>query len=365
MPLKQETRRALREATPGESRTVSDGVESGIIGSAVAVRASSLKVGTLSRVEGWGAHSFLDLPEPTRAVEAVKACASWLVLREYLETGKVTIASANYCDRRGLCLACDGWRALGLLRKYGPVVADLLRSGEHAYMLTLTVPSAPSWLVAATATEREASEGGRSPMGNSGSFGRECQSLLGQQLLLWSSFGKLWARAKMRGTGPLGLVLGALLSMETTWNSAHGWHAHLHGVLILQRGRRVDVKELRREWERMTRGNQIRLSWLKSEADLVEVLKYATKPAKPESAEAAIPFPLVAHVATRGLRLVRSYGVLHGLVGDHEPTASEVVHEAAEAGSLPFREWLCRWIGGRYAIEREVGVDQDLREAIR
>ena len=366
MGPKQETRGNLWQGSSGESRTGSKGVECGITNSPVCRRASRLKVGTLSRVEGWGAHPFLSLDDPGKAVEAVSSCASWLVLREYFETGKITISGANYCDRRGLCLACDGWRALGLIRKYGPVVRDLLKSGEHCYMITLTVPSAPSWMDrAGTGPEREAFGGARAFSRSVwGAFARECQSLLGQQSLLWSSFGKLWGRQKRNGTGPLRCVLGALLAMETTWHPSNGWHAHIHGVLVLQRGRRVDVSELRSEWQRMTRGTQIRLSWLSKEADLVEVLKYSTKPAKADDPEAAYPYPLVSHVATRGLRLVRSYGVLHGLVGDHEPTASEVVQEAAEAGSGPFREWLCRWVKGRYWLDCEVGVPEDLAEAI-
>lgn len=364
MGPKKETRGALPEAPSGDENHLGSGDDAGFTNSPVCRRASRLKVGTLGRVEAWGAHPFLGLPEPETAIEAVRGCASWLVLREYLETGKLTISAANYCDRRGLCLACDGWRALGLIRKYGPVVRDLLKSGEHCYMITLTVPSAPSWMATASESERVASAGGRSPSALAGAFGRECKSLLGQQSLLWSSFGKLWARAKMRGSGPLRCVLGSLLAMETTWNPANGWHAHIHGVLVLQRGRRVDVSELRSEWQRMTRGTQIRLSWLSKEADLVEVLKYSTKPAKADDPEAAYPYPLVAHVATRGLRLIRSYGVLHGLVGDHEPTASEVVQEAAEAGSGPFREWLLRWVKGRYWLDCEVGVAEDLAEAI-
>jgi hypothetical protein len=268
------------------------------------------------------------------------SCGAWLALREYLVTGKVAVSSANFCDVRGLCLLCDRARARALLRRYVPRIWQGHNRQVDHYMMTLTWPP-PAGTVRSTAAGAASS----SPM----CLGLERASLRESIAAGAEGLRKLWNRAKKKHQGPFRNALGIVASLEIA-HSGEYWHPHFHCVVTMRHQTIIEVTELRREWEKLTGGRQLRLDRMKDESDLVEVLKYSIKPAS--DSEASAGFPLTWRVIARQTllkaRLIRSYGVYQGM-GDVEDLS---------IGAEPedYLDWIFSWTGSDYRFAYRTGT---------
>jgi hypothetical protein len=167
------------------------------------------------------------------------------------------------------------------------------------------------------------------------------------------AWGKLWARRKMRGTGPLRDVLGAILSVEVKLGTGGKWHPHFHILITMPRKCRVSASELRHEWDILTGGRQLRLDPLLQESDVVEVFKYAVKPADLDSIGRAD----VAGILTRfeiyqvlkGARLLRGFGCYFD-VQDVDLSQPEIIDDPGQWVDLIFR-----WMGADYQLWQILG----------
>jgi hypothetical protein len=253
-------------------------------------------------------------------------CGTWVLVREYLSSGDTRVKGGNWCKKHLLCPLCASARAKRNVQTYG---AKLSALGGKQYMVTLTWPSP---------------------------VGRDLASLRASIELGLCAFRKLWNRRKVaiarkmrEAGGPLRNVAAVLLALEVAYTEAHGWHPHLHGVLVVPSGSpRVDARELREEWALLTGGNQIELSHLKSEADLLEVLKYTSKPgALPGEESYAVQLVL------GGRRTIFTFGDLRAVPEDDY---AELDPESGE----DYIDWLLQWAGRHYDVSRhEAG--QELR----
>ncbi len=189
--------------------------------------------------------------DATAVLEAARKmayCGSWVWLRDYIEHHKVRMVRAAFCNKRNLCTFCDAARSRRVIAQVMPKVQALHKRKLNSYMMTLTIPSGPH--------------------------------LLPLVVVLFTSLRKLWLRKKVNKAGALRHVLGMIASLELTRNRiTRHWHAHIHAIITLELGRRVDARELRADWSAYNGGIQVDLKPIKDpQRDLVEVFKYMLKP---------------------------------------------------------------------------------------
>jgi hypothetical protein len=247
-----------------------------------------------------------------KAGDAMHHCGLLLHFRQYVGVPDARLIKADFCMKHLLCPLCSAARAHKLLRRYTPAVFG--QQGVNHFMVTHTWPSG---------------------------------SDLGERLALGQDgLAKLWMRKKRKNQGPFKDVLGMISSTEVTKGEA-GWHPHFHNLVTLPKGKRIDVVYLRQEWDKLTGGRQIRIDPIKSESDLVEVLKYALKPLdltkKTGIIEDQIRDRVQAFVELSGRRLLRSYGCYFGM--DVEP--DKLTEEELD---LPFLDFMFRWCDRSYRV---------------
>lgn len=262
------------------------------------------------------------------------SCGRYLAFRHYLETGKFQLISGYYCNKHMLCPCCSAARSRRLLGKWLPRLFDS-KAAERTrhYLVTLTWP--PPQIPLAVA-------GG--PLG-------EIYKLRANLAVGVKAWGQLWKMRKNRSSGPLRDVLGAILAVEVT-KGPGGWHPHFHILLTMPKNRRVDAVELRQAWQLRTGGNQIHLDVLRNETDVVEVFKYAVKPADlgadGKVDQEAVKTRLLIWEALAGRRFIRGYGGYYN-VQEPDLTEQETVEDLGEWVDLIFR-----WTGEKYEFDREI-----------
>jgi hypothetical protein len=259
-------------------------------------------------------------------------CGHFLEFRHYVETGQLKLSVGNYCNIHMLCPCCAAARSRRLLAKYLPVLFDTRHSySRRHYMLTLTWPP-PS--------EKLASDAGPGDLKASLAIGIK-------------AWGKLWARRKMRATGPLQEVLGAILSVEVTKGPSGKWHPHFHVLVTMPRKSRISAVELRHEWSILTGGRQMRLDPLLQESDVVEVFKYAVKPDDLDKCGQAssngVRTRFEIYQALKGARLIRGFGCYYN-VQDVDLQERESVEDLGKWLDLIFR-----WSGLDYKLHHVLG----------
>lgn len=266
--------------------------------------------------------------------EKLEGCGRFLAFRHYLDSGKLKLLSGYYCNKHMLCPCCSAARSRRLLGKWLPILFDSKhRDRSRHYLLTLTWPP-PAAPLAVSA----------GPQG-------EIYKLRANLALGMKEWGLLWQARRKRLKGPLKDVLGAILAVEVT-KGPGGWHPHFHILITLPRNRRVDATELRQAWQLRTGGNQIHLDVLRKESDVVEVFKYAVKPADLGAdgnvCQEAVETRLLVAEALSGSRLIRGYGCYYN-VQEPDLTEQETVEDLGEWVTLIFR-----WTGEKYEFDREI-----------
>ncbi len=262
---------------------------------------------------GWMRRHAGGTPSPgeiRKAAERMSCCGLSLMLRQYEKTGNVRLVKGHFCCIHMLCTLCAAARCRKLIQRFGPAIfAD---PNKHHYFMTLTLPSGFDL------DERDE--------------------------VLWAGVRKLWMRAKRKGQGPLRNVLGMICSLEITFGDA-GWHPHLHCIITLYKGRRVDTKEFGPAWLQLTGGKITHFLVLEEPHDLLEVFKYALKPGElfpPKNSQEPVknglwmPKRVEAWLLTRNRRFLRSYGIYRGLAAEPESLLDQ-----EELGD--FVEWLLLW----------------------
>jgi hypothetical protein len=259
-------------------------------------------------------------------------CGHYLEFRHYLETGNLKLSAGYYCNMHMLCPCCSAARSRRLLAKYLPLLFDTRHSySRRHYMLTLTWPP-PS--------QELALEAGPGDLKASLAIGMK-------------AWGKLWKRRTNRRTGPLQDVLGAILSVEVTKGPSGKWHPHFHVLVTMPRKYRISAAELRHEWDMLTGGRQLRLDPLLQESDVVEVFKYAVKPAdldkRGHTSTDGVRTRFQIYQALKGARLIRGFGCYFN-VQDVDLRERESVEDLGKWMDLMFR-----WSGSQYELWHVLG----------
>lgn len=273
--------------------------------------------------------------------DCLRSCGAYLLLREYLETGKMKLRSGNFCNKHLLCPCCSAARSRRLLAKWLPILFDGRGGRCRHYMLTLTWPPPRRDPANATACRARLVES------------EEVLNLRANLAVGQRAWYKLWDRRKKRLSGPLKAVLGAIVATEVTRGPSGEWHPHFHVLVTLPRNVRISAGDLREDWCKLTGGRQIRLDPLVQESDVVEVFKYALKPADLDEQgkvkSSAVADRVNVYQALKGARLVRGYGCYYGMA-EPDLTEQESLDDQGEWVELIFR-----WLRGEYQFIGERG----------
>lgn len=205
------------------------------------------------------------LEKDSKRGEKLSDCASWLHFKRYAIPGYSTtddrLSAANFCQQPLLCGACAAGRAARHVIK----LADRLKTILHG------APDLVPWFVTLTTkSQPDLSEMVKFVWG---AWSRCVQArrnaLKGQRASVWAAYdgGFVSGEAK-RGSG------------------GHGWHYHLHGVLLGPPGDRWEL--VQRSWsEQVDHYASVKLDPLRSyvpgkvvtdwHSDLIETCKYALK----------------------------------------------------------------------------------------
>jgi hypothetical protein len=125
---------------------------------------------------------------------------------------------------------------------------------------------------------------------------------------------------------------------------------------------RISASELRHEWDILTGGRQLRLDPLLQESDVVEVFKYAVKPADLDKCGHAstdgVRTRFQIYQALKGARLIRGFGCYFN-VQDIELQERESVEDLGKWLDLMFR-----WSGSDYELYHILGR-RDLEDQLK
>lgn len=248
--------------------------------------------------------------EEPKLGDKLEGCGTWLLLREWLQTGRSKIQNANFCKRYLLCQSCAARRAMKQVVAYRGKVECVQEARPELIpaMITLTIKN------------------------------RDC---LPEGLdHLKGSFGRMMAakRKGKSGSSRNGLlewnkVLGAVRSIEVT-KKDKGWHPHIHAFCLLEDY--VDQKKLSEEWHRFT-GDSFVVGVKRCDngivPGLIECLKYVSK-----LADLSPQNTLEVHRSARGARFTDSQGLLRGVP---EPDITEDDDDENCVG--PYRDFMALW----------------------
>jgi len=232
--------------------------------------------------------------ENHRMVALMRSCGDWLHFKHYTASFESRLVAANFCKKHTLCPLCAIRRGSKMLQAYLPRFETVL--SEHStlkpYLVTFTVKDGPE---------------------------------LGERLAhLKKSLGVLHARRrdylkKGRGWTESALALGGVSSTEIKKGKGSGlWHPHAHAVWLCEREPLAGFVDpltrkgegLRAEWFAIT-GDSFEVD-VRPIGKLVdgalEVFKYALK-----FSSLSLPDNWHAYSVTKGMRLIASHGLLHGV----------------------------------------------------
>lgn len=260
-----------------------------------------------------------------KEAEALTACSSWLVFRHYFTSDRFRLIGGCTCKKHLLCAMCALRRAAKTVRAYEAKIRQVMQeqagAGLVPVLVTLTVKNG------ADLDER------------TNHLERAFKTMVSN---------RRYAKAGGRHKTVFRLLAGAAGAFEFKRGCNSGlWHPHIHLWALVPGD--VDLFlmmwDLSDEWRRITRDSQnvdIRPidcgtdeSFMKS---ICEVFRYALK-----FGEMEIEDQVHAYKVLRGRRLVRDFGLLHGVqVPDdlHDTIESELALE-------PYVDMLYEHIGGK------------------
>jgi hypothetical protein len=254
----------------------------------------------------------------------LEECGRYLGFKHFFTINELRLHVAHFCQKDKLCGLCQIRRASKILRLYAEKFSQLLFADPSLIgcMVTPTVRDGPD---------------------------------LGERLrhLLTSHSKCINARKHVQhgyGSTQWARAVAGVSRVEIKRGSGSGqWHPHIHSAWLCHQ--LPDEDELRREWERVTGdSHQVKVSPLKfSElglpptpenvaADLVECLKYSVK-----LSEMNVEDAFFVHDNTRGVKLLRPFGLLHGL-----KVPKDLLDDPLSESDLPYVEIFFRYAGGKF-----------------
>lgn len=257
----------------------------------------------------------------------VRWCASFLHIREWIETGETRLTNANFCKRHQICSSCAVRRGARLCDAALPKILSVMDSEPNLKPIhvTLTLKNTEdlqhgfdsireAWSKMVTCRRKALSSSGR------------------HKTIEWCK------------------VQGGVKSLEVT-NKGKGWHPHIHVLALVDEY--LDLKKLSTEFESFGGGKivwatrifdkKLTEDYLEGLSDkqivekklvrsLLEVLKYPTKFSD------LVPEQMLEfyHVA-RKARLTDTFGCLRGVnIGD-------IDQDNIDDLSGETRDWIARW----------------------
>lgn len=240
----------------------------------------------------------------------LRSCASYLLIREWVETGETRLRNANFCKRHQICPACAVRRGARLAENALPRIQSVMAENSHLtpVHVTLTIPNS-----------KNVSEGvERLKMAWKGMIDKRRKALAGT-----------------RGHNPIEWckVEGGIRSVEVT-NKGKGWHPHIHALVLVNSF--LDREALSREFVAFGGGkivwaNKVGSTEQELVPALLEVLKYPTKFGDLTPAQR-----YEFYQGTRKSRLTDSFGNLRGVkIGDIDQDDLDL--------DGAYRDWVARW----------------------
>lgn len=260
----------------------------------------------------------------------VGSCGNYLVFNNYYTVDKVRLAKASFCKTHLLCPLC------AIRRGSKQVQAYLLKFNEivsknpdlEPYFLTLTVK-------------------------NGFDFKERLEHLQnGVKSLLKS---RRNYKKRNNGFNEFCKIKGAVYSYEFSYSEIHGWHPHIHMVVLVDKNNPIDFDDrnpkeslLSRDWLSLTGDSFIVdcrvLSGEPSEA-FCEVFKYALK-----FSSMTISNNIHAFTHLKGRRLQGSFGLFRGV-----KIQTELTDELLD--DLPYIELFYKYSASGYSLSNSKKID--------
>jgi len=251
----------------------------------------------------------------------VKSCGSYLVFKQLLKSGSMSLKSANFCEKSTLCPFCAIRRASKLLANFEKKSEFLL--SEHpslkAYMVTLTVKNQPSL-----------SKAYNQLTGSLKKMRKDRQHHLKNPKRKFIEFVKAKA---------------GVYSIEfKRGKNSQAWHPNAHMIWFCSS--KPDKYQLSEEWKKYTKDSYIvDVRPVKRNDDknpYLEVFKYALK-----FSELSLEDNFEAYRFLKGKRLVGTFGLLRGIKLDEEVAIEELED---------YIELFYRYVKGRYVLTKKTKV---------
>jgi plasmid rolling circle replication initiator protein Rep len=238
-------------------------------------------------------HGFID---PLKLTAQMKDCFNYLLFHDYYTVGQNRLIRATSCKKHLLCAPCAIRRASKSVVGYLDKFKEIMVKNDHLtpYMLTLTV--------------------------------RNGESLVERFNHLQNSMKKILksrrdSARKNTGFNEFCKIEGAVYSYELTFSKKHGWHPHIHIIVLQKKDNLIDFNpknpkesRLSKDWARITKDSFIvdcRPIYGDPVQGFIEVFKYALKfsDLTPEQT-------IEAYSYLQGKRLQGSFGLFRGVIID-------------------------------------------------
>lgn len=272
-------------------------------------------------------HSIIDIKKTT---SQIGECFNKLLFHDYYTVGENRLVRATSCKKHLLCGPCAIRRAsksvVGYLDKFQEIMSK--NDDLEPHMLTLTVKN-----------------------------GFDLVERFDHLQKAMKSILKSRRNYEKRGTGfnEFCKIKGAVYSFELTYSASHGWHPHIHIIVLLKKGELIDFNQrdpknskLSKDWKRITKDSFIvdcRAIYGDHVQGFIEVFKYALKfsDLTPEQTLEAFSY-------LKGKRLQGSFGLFRGVVIDKE------LNEDPLEG-LPYMELFYTYVSSNYTLARHRHIE--------
>ena len=260
----------------------------------------------------------------------VGSCGNYLVFNNYYTVDKVRLAKASFCKTHLLCPLCAIRRGSKQVQGYLSKFNDVMSRNAHleAQFLTLTVK-------------------------NGFDFKERLEHLQDAVKALLKSRRNFSSRGN--GFNEFCKIEGAVYSYEFSYSEKHGWHPHIHMVVLVDKKNPIhfDVRnpknsQLSKDWLALTGDSFIvdcrPLKGEPSEA-FCEVFKYALK-----YSSMSIGNNILAFMHLKGRRLQGSFGVFRGVKIDTTLTDDLL-------DDLPYIELFYKYTSAGYSLSQSKHVE--------
>lgn len=264
-----------------------------------------------------------------KVIGNISECFNRLTLYDYYTVGETRLIKATSCKKHLLCAPCAIRRASKAVQAYLTKFDELmsLESDLEPHFLTLTVKN-----------------------------GFDLQERFEHLQKSMKSLLKSRRNYASRGDSfnEFCKIQGAVYSYEVS-RSCHGWHPHIHMILLLKKGEKIDFNlknpkqsRLSKDWKKITGDSfivDVRPITGNPAEGFIEVFKYALKFSDMKPAQT-----IEAYSVLRGKRLQGSFGVFRGV------EIPETMNEDPLA-NLPFIELIYQYIDRNFTLKKHTHVE--------